>query len=48
VLMSGVLGTSTKLADSVREMKTLVIFGIGAGASILFCIIGFVIGKTSR
>jgi hypothetical protein len=48
VLMSGILGTSTKLADAVKEMKTLVLFGIGAGAAILLCIIGFVIGRTGK
>jgi hypothetical protein len=48
VLMSGVLGTSTKLVDSLKEMKTLVLFGIGAGASLLLGIIGFVIGRTAR
>ena len=48
VLMSGILGTSTKLADAVKEMKTLVLFGIGAGAAILLCIIGLVIGRTGK
>ena len=48
VLMAGVLGTSTKLVDAVKDMKTLVLFGIGVGASLLLGIIGFVIGKTAK
>jgi hypothetical protein len=48
ILMSGILGANSKLAEAVKDMKMLVLAGIGAGAAILFGIVGFVIGKTGR
>jgi len=48
ILMSGILGTNSKLAEAVKDMKTPILGGIGLGAVVLFGIIGFVIGKTGR